>query len=404
MKWIVLTYLLLNPAFYLTGYSARDAQQVCFQLSSVILFALGMFFENKKVKFSKLNISIGVLLIVFALTWMRTQSGWLITRNLLYGVLVYITVIRTLKKEDMLFIFKGVSYLVGLSVIVLAFQVIGWDFRAAQIIGAGGATIAGVTQESIFFHRSAMGMYFAQHIPIVASFNIFLAPLLLIPMYYAQSMAAYLGAVIGFGFFLWFRKRILFWAFSVLVIVAVIAGLNSSAIKRESLTGMNIRLGMWSVIIQDIFQTPLGHGLDSFANPKTGVKYYNYQNVDIHETVRLQKDENGVINGVTEKDNEYLKRVCNEDGSLTYVDHPHNEYLWVAYEVGLQAWIILGFIFYFIWQRFRKSKRDTLTCVSMAVLICIAIECLLQFPLHLARVGYILPVILGVFYIATEEE
>ena len=405
MKWAVLSYLILNPFFYLIGYDTRDAQHLFYQLSSVILFALGMFFDNKPVKWIKLNISIGVLLIAFVLSWLHTQSGWYIASNLLFGILVYMTIVKTLTKEDIFFIFKGMCFLTVFCIIVLAFQCINWDFRSAQILGAKNSLIAGVKPESIFFQRSAMGMYFAHHIPILATINIFLAPILLIPMYWSQSMGAFLGAICGFSFLLWFRKRILFWIFLVFILGVGIFSLQSSSFKREAMTGINVRLSMWSVVTQDIFQQPLGHGLDSFANPVKGSKFYNYHNVDYHTMIKLVKDDNGVVDGATDKDNKLLRMVAEErGGSITYSDHPHNEYIWIGYEIGLVAWIILGFIFYFIWDRFKKSRRDMLTCSSMAILICLAVECFFQFPFHLARVGYILPLALGAFYIATEEE
>ena len=398
MKWAILTYIIFNPIFFLVNTNQRDAQQLFFQLSSVILFALGMFFHNREIKLSKLNISIGVLLIAFVLAWLRTKNGWFITRNFLYGTLVYVTVIRTLHKDDIKFIFKGLGYLVAICIGILAFQLVGWDVRNAHM--ASG--ILTVLPESLFFQRSAMGMFFAQNIPIIASLNVFLSPLLFIPMFWGQSAAAYLGGITGLLFFLWFKKRIFFWGFLVIILIASIFASFQPKVIQENATGIKIRLSMWKEIIPDMFYNPLGYGLDSFANPVNSWRYYNYSYKGEYRTVRAI-NVNNIVTGVNDKDKEYLSKFMKGEGSVTFSDHPHNEYLWLGYEIGLHALVILGFIYYFIWQRFRFSKKDTLTCVSMAVLLCLAVECLLQFPLHMTRIGHILPVILGIFYITTED-
>lgn len=405
MKWVILIYLILNPLFYLVGFDQRQAQQLFFQFSSMGVFILSLFFYNREIKRDKLNIVLGVMFILFVLAWIKNQSGWNVGRNFLFGLLVYLSVIRTLKKDDIEFVFKNVLYLIPICIIVLAFQLIGWDFRASGTIGAKNALIAGVQPESIFFHRSSMGMFFAHNIPILVTQNIYLSPLLFIPMYWSQSMAAYFGGAIGLGFFLWFRKRILFWGFLILIIIGIIFGVNSDKVKQENFVGYKQRIIMWSRIVQDTFLQPLGHGTDSFANPVFGAKYYNYTHKGIYEVLKLVKDENGNIEGATDKDKEKFKEYFNNitNVGLTFDDHPHNEYIWLGYEIGIQAWVVLGFIFYFLWEKFRFSKRDTLTCASMAILICFAVESILQFPLHLARVGYLLPVILGFFYITTEE-
>lgn len=414
MRWIILLYLILNPLFYFVNFDQRDAQQVFFQLSSVIVFALGMFFHQREIKFSKLNVAIGCLLIAFVFAWLKTIGGiategaprWYIAMNFIFGLMVYTTIIRTFKKEDILFVFKGLGYFTAFCIVVLALQLCNWDFR-----GAVAAHTNLIPPESIFFQRSAMGMYFAQMIPVIATLNIFLAPLIFLPMMLSTCTAAYLGGLIGLLFFLWFRKRLFFWISLGIIIPLII--IFSLTMNKEKLDGINVRLPIWGAAIQSIAQNPLGHGLDTFANPlekQPRFYHYGYDNNSKHLVLQAVKD-NDVVIGKTALDKDTFEKLIDDklkgqegkSGYIEFIDHPHNEYIWLGYEIGVQALIILGFIFYFIWERFRYSKRDILTCATMGILICLSVESLFQFPYHLSRIGNFLPVMLSFFYLTTED-
>jgi len=411
MHWVILVYLILNTLFFLVNFDQRDAQQIFFQLSSVIVFACGMFFHNKEIKFSKLNVAIGVLLLAFVASWLKTFNfaptlgapRWYIAMNFIFGVMVYFTIIRTLKKEDIPFILKGLTYLAVFCVGVLALQVIGWDFRGA--FAKNSPTV--IPLESVFFQRSAMGVFFANYSVLLLA----LTPVSLVflyPMYLGMSTAACLGAYCGMLFFMWFRKRIWFWVILGISIPVIL--LSIFKMDRETTQGIRVRLPIWATVTQDIFQKPLGHGLDSFANPdEGGWKYYHYGEGKKHLALKAVKKD-GLVSGKTQVDDELLKEVIRDKannvvggGYIEFIDHPHNEYIWLGYEVGIQAWAILAFIFYFIWERFKFSKRDVLTCAFMGVLICLAVEAMMQFQFHISRIGHILPVVLGFFYITTEE-
>jgi len=410
MRWIILSYLIFNPLFFWVNYNSRDVQQIFFQISSIVVFSLGMFFAQREIKFSKLNAAIGCLLIAFLFAWLRTLGGlstdiprYYIALNFICGFLVYLTVIKTFKIDDIKFIFKGLGYFTAFCIIILALQFFNYDFRDA-VIWRGITVIR--ARESIFFQSSAMGMYFAHNLSLLLT----LSPihlLLFIPMLVSQSSAAIFGSIGAIGFFLWFRCRILFWIFMGICSFGMIVVFSIPQIRQETLTGFKIRLPLWGAVIQDITRYPLGHGLDSFANPvrETEFRYFNYNEGDSkYDVVRMVK-ENNKARGSSDNDNMLLKKIIDNPSScsLTFSDHPHNEYLWLAYEIGVQALVILGFIFYFIWDRFKRSKREIFACASMGVLICLAIECLTQFPFHLARIGHILPIVLGIFYLTTED-
>jgi hypothetical protein len=315
--------------------------------------------------------------------------------------------IRTLDEDGVEFIFRGVMWLVGLCVIVLGLQLIGYDIRGGYAIGSGGLLYNAEPHHlsnSLFFHKTSMGMFFAQHIPVIATINPYLSIFLLVPMYWAESTAAYLGGVLGLLFFLWYRKRIMFWVFGGIVICGFIGMMFNNDLRNEAQVGIKARLPLWGRVMQDILAQPLGYGLDSFANAEYGFKYFHYMKDGRYDVVRLYKDQAGNVSGANEKDEKkLLAGTFKKDGHVNVIDHPHNEFLWIAYEVGVHIWVVLGFILYFIWDRFDKSRRTTMVCASMAILICLLVESMLQFPFHLARIGYMLPIALGIFHITTEE-
>jgi hypothetical protein len=48
--------------------------------------------------------------------------------------------------------------------------------------------------------------------------------------------------------------------------------------------------------------------------------------------------------------------------------------------------------------------KEPQTVGLMASLVCLAVIFMTQFPMHLSRVGHLLPVLVGLFYVSTKEE
>jgi len=386
LKWVFLTYIILNPLFFWVGVENRDAQQLFYQLSSVILFSIGMFFNQREVKQNPINICLGVMLIAFIGAWLRTTYGWEFALNYLLGLLVYFTFLRTIKKDDIPFLINGVAWLLILAVVWQVSQMLGFDPRGTIIRNTTGR----VGRNAFFFHASSMGIYFAQGVPLllgVTPFGLILLPI----MKFTECSSAYLGLGVSIMFFYWFRKRILFW---ILLPIILISGVYLTY-NREAFTGIKMRLPLWGFMTQEIMKHPMGHGLDSFNNPVIGQNKY-YVNAGNDELIVLRKK--------NEKEFDLVKGFTQKPEQLHEYDNPHNEYLWLGYEVGLHALIILGFLFYFIWDRFRKCRKRPLEVAFMASLIAFCLCSIGQFPIHLARVGYMLPIILGGFVIMTEED
>ena len=345
-----------------------------------------MFVANRAIKKNMLNLFLGVFLLTFLVAWLHSMNGWTNALNLLLGLMVYFTIIRTMNKEDTKLIFNTVACISVLAVIWLTFQLMGWDMADIVVKNTTGK----LSNSAFFRHNSSMGLYFAQSLPLTMGFSP-LGVLFLLPMKFAECTGAWLGAIGGTFFFLWFRKRIFFW---ILIIPIIVGGLFYT-INKETYQGFNVRFPLWKKVIPEIWKAPLGHGLDSFANPVKNGQWKYYQDLRNYEIIKIIKVDNNrwqPEKKLTPKDFE----------SILSLDHPHNEFIWLAYDVGVQGLIVLGFILYFIWQRFWWSRKDAQTVALMACMISVALCCLTQFGFHLSRIGHMFPVVLGLFYLNTE--
>ena len=198
-------------------------------------------------------------------------------------------------------------------------------------------------------------------------------------------------------FFLWFRKRIFFWLVLITLIGTSIFGYNKIIKTAENMNGLKMRVNLWSIVIHDIAERPFGRGLDSFAKPVIEGQYRYYWKNNTKEIVKIliKKDKTLDIKGS-------LKYT--EINNISFADHPHNEYLYLLFTVGVFSMIPLIFILYFIWRRFKFSRHDNFSVGFTSYFICIGIMCMTQFYFHLARVVHMFPIALAMFYIATEDD
>ena len=126
MIWLILVYLIVNPLFFIHGQDLRTAQELCYQMSSVIVILAGLFFDNKPVKKSELNLWIGIAGIWSLFTMLFHNMGWSIMFNIILGIGVYFTVVRCISKEDIPKALKAVTWLSTFALIYLMFQYFGF--------------------------------------------------------------------------------------------------------------------------------------------------------------------------------------------------------------------------------------------------------------------------------------
>jgi len=439
MRYLFLAYLIINPLFYLFDIELRQAQEMCFQISSILLISAGMFFFNKEIKKDKLNIVLGVLFCWFVLIYCKYNTGWSILLNLFLGLGVYFTAIRTLKKEDFGLLVKGLAGVFILSAITQAAQRLGFDIRGQVVTNGKGWILKGAISDASFFGlKASVGVYNAIVMTLILPFTYVICQefkpkkwlfnawscllvliylgLFFITLAISYCTGAFLSGIVAVFLILWFRKRLLFW----LSLIPLILGMLFFVVKMDMPLGMmTSRFPMWGMVVQDIHKSPIfGYGLDSFRQPEAKMQTYKqiiryYKNAFNDRTYRVVKD-------IRVKDYEIIdwQRVGEipvEDKAgfeaqikananpMDFWDHPHNEFLWLAYETGFTGLAILCGILYLIWKRFKRSKRGIMETATFAALVSVSISSLTQFPLHLARNAHLIPIILALFYLATEE-
>jgi len=395
MVWLILIYLVINPFFLIINMDLRQAQELCFQISSMILILSGVFFNQKKLPVSKLNSAYCMLALWVCAVLLLKKMGFPIFLNLFLGIGAYFTVIRAITIEDIPKIFRGLVYITLFALVYLGLQYAGYDLRDQRVLNVPNA----VPDCAFFGIKAAYGMYIAETIPVIACFNWILAPLMLFPLALSYSTGAMLAGHSALMFFLWFRKRVLFWIF----LVPTVLGTLFFIVKVDSPMGMyGTRIPMWGIVIQDIFRRPLGHGLDSFRNDSEigAVRYFKYS-FD-NTTVRAVKKEDGWM--LTKQVSQEFIDVASKGSALDWWDHPHNEFIWLGYETGFPGLIGLGYILWLMWQRFRKSTKNAYAVTSAGMILALLISSMTQFPFHLARIGHLVPIILGIFYITTGDE
>lgn len=378
------------------GVELRPAQEFFFQISSLVLIVSGSFFVNKRICADKINFALASLPLWFILVFLKYMSGWSITLNIFIGFMVYLTAIRTLTNSDIRFLLKGIGYLASVSVAYLALQKWGFDLRGLTLRNQGNVAPA----VSIFGLEAVMGIFYAVAIPVILSFS-WVSLLLFIPLVFSWSSAAYISAGAAVMIYYWFKKRVVFW-YSLIPIVCAIFYF---VVFIDAPMGMfNTRIPMWGMVIQDTHNHPvIGSGLDSFRDPINKDSYVYFKNSFNDVTVRAVKRGDGGYDILEKPSARALELIEEKKNPVDFWDNAHNVYIHYSYEAGFPFLVIVGFILYFIYRRFILSKRSKETVALFASIIVFFMTAMTQFPFNLARIGYLFPILLGLFYVSSDD-
>ena len=261
--------------------------------------------------------------------------------------------------------------------------------------------------------KAVVGMWSALAMIVTVSINPLLSLGFLITMYTSQSTGAILGLSLGVGTYLYYTNRKVFRV--VVPIIIVVGGLYVAFI--DSPMGMfGTRPPMWKQAVKDTVygvklndpkvQSPYlcnfltGYGGGSF---KAGnIKYFKVAVTD--ETIR------GILlNGrMTSPDGtNFVQKngqIYYKGQRCDYWDNPHNDYIRLIFEFGFIGMIIFGCFLYFMWKRFYHSRKSKELIVITSLLIAFGGFATTQFPTSLARIGYLVPILIGLFVVHTQED
>jgi len=431
MKWIILAFCVINPLVYSFRMQLRQIQEFSFQVTGLVVILAGLMYyiPGKISKLERnLNIALFALFAWSTCVFLMYREGFPILLNTFIGLGVYLTVIRCLDKKDIAFIIKGVTCVAAYAMVYLGLQFLGYDMRNQSLMGVGG-----MPHVAFFGLEACYGIYLAMVFPLLLSIsfindmdidfneqgiklknrlkvygkNIFkfiivsvYLLLLLVACWQSNSTGVFVGLFVALLTYLWFKKRIFFWAISTPALAITLC----FVLLYDAPMGMQgTRIDMWKKVVQDAHLKPLGHGLDSFrgSNRENSIRYF--KQTFNNETKRIVRvGDNWIIEGNISK--EFAEKVNQKKRPLDFWDNVHSLYFQLLSEMGFPSLVIAGFILFFFVKLFRTCRKTPLAvgafCSLLAVLICSTT----QFPFHLARNAHLIPIILGIFIISARED
>lgn len=301
-----------------------------------------------------------------------------------------------------------------------------WDFR--DTVG-------------LFGIKAAQGIFYALLIPILARRSVLCSLFLFIPIWLSNSSAGIVAACAGLIFYTYYSKQsfiltfhypIVQWyrlasfpSFGIRVLlikirwfIVLLAALTSLSIgyiafkDYKASPGMLFsRFGVWHLALRQVLPNPLGFGPDSVRN-FVGKKDFMFGGDDQFRTTV------GVWTGEVNDEGKRklqifyyhpnLYKMRNEfkevvSQSLHWWDNLHNEFLTATFQWGYFGVLLMILFLRELWLRFKNSdKTEEMLVISSCILVFL-VSSLTQFPFHLARLGFLFPVLLGVFWIRTNK-
>lgn len=395
--------------FFIPGKHLRVSQELFYQLAiTAMLIGTLSFTKIAQFKLRKINLWLGIFGIytvcLFALD--GTGMGNSVMLNTFSG-LGLIFIVTRLRKEDTEFILKTVIWVCAANILYLTINRCGYDF-IYTMRGPAASLVGAVDDYAMFGLKAVMGMWMGLGMVAVSIINPILSICFLLPIYLSKSSGVILGICTAVPFFWYHTRRRIFWIVTPLILVGSLA----YVVLVDSPMGMmNTRPPMWKMVIHDVIysfgsgprflRNPiLGFGLDSFRHGK--VKYCMVSSTQ--ETVRVFVQPEGarLEDGTPVNNNGGLSTA---DGRhMDWWDNPHNEIVQLIYEFGFLGLFIVSMIIYQMVQAFRNSYKDPELVTVSAMLVFLFFASMSQFPFHLARIGFLLPVLVGLFINSLEDE
>lgn len=242
--------------------------------------------------------------------------------------------------------------------------------------------------------KAISGMFLCFCIPFVPSILVKLA--LLAPIYFTESSAAVFAGIVCilYEVFKRYGKKVL-----MIALVPLVIG-GAFYIARDTKTGMfEDRAELWKTTMRDAIKRPVvGYGLDSFRNVSKEKPWMYFKNVTTAKSEGLKYDLNTKSFIVRP---EFAK---NKD-ILDPWDNAHNEFVQLFFEFGAIGVIIVLAFIRDIYKRFKWSDLSERKYIEpmMLVLTLYLIVSVGQFPFHMARTAYLIPIFLGFYYKLTEN-
>lgn len=391
-------FILIAPIYYAVGDpSLRHGQELFYRFWAMALISLWL--RNVWLTaFMVLNVSL------FFLSGAVVGAEYV--TNIFIGLFLFWIARGYVKKHHFEFDLRIVLWVGVATVTWMALQRCGVDPLFLGADGAGNSAPGWHFKDmtGLFGLKAAQGVFLALLIPITATLHVWLAPIFLFPIWVCQSSVAVLAGGCGYLFYTWHQARKVFWIALICLIPITGFYIGAKDFKADPEMFMS-RFNVWHSAVRASLARPIGYGPDSYRNltkqkqflffgderRRHGIGYHigndNYDFKYYHaDAYKMRHDYEGL-----------------KPKSPNRWDNPHNEYIMLFFEYGIiGVFLFFGLLLDMI-GRFKDVGKTRELILITSCLIVYAVSSLTQFPLHLARLGYIFPILLGAYYGVTER-
>ena len=407
--------MIFCPLFFWVGSDLRVSQEAFYQTAGTALICSMMFFNIKSIRKNKLNIWLGIFAVYTIVLFLLggANLGATIMMNVFVGTMLYFFILGV-KKEDTHILLKTIIMVGVINIIYIALQMLNFDF-IFNIRGPGDTILWNTIDPIGFFGLKApMGMFMALSAIATLLVNPILSIAFLAPLWMSRCTGAFMGVIAGVLFYFFWIRRKIFW---IMLPILLITGSLYVIFVDSPMGMMGNRLPLWKMALKDTvfgynlrepkLQSPYlrnpftGFGLDAFRNGP--IMYFKI--CDTETTIR----------GIRIGDKVYdpqgrpftidgQSHVTTPDGKKTDIwAETHNSFVQLFYEMGLIGVVIFGFILFYIKERFKNAFKSKELVTVTSLIICLLFCMLTQFPERLSRIGFLIPILLGLFTVNTDE-
>jgi len=340
----------------LMGMKSREAQQFIYMLGGIVLFSLLV---------KNIWITLFMTWTVFLFSLYKFTSGHPYVMNVFLGCILYYLTKVSVRQEHIRWYVKFFMLFIAINILYAIVQVLGYDWIYwLSDSNAPGGIVQNMDHPSGFMANDGIfGMLMAFGLPLLTIFNLWLAPILLIPICISTGSINFMAAGIAYIFILYFRINRALWV-GIMIVLALASIPYFLFVDSPDWT----RLDVWKLALQDTQLHPItGWGLDSFRRDNLPHKQYSYTMNTAYNKEKRQID-------------------------MAKWDNPHNLYISLLFEWGLVGVLIMIGYLCHLGTLFKKAIKYKETVALAGFVLVFLIVSIANFPIFLSRMAvFIIP-------------
>ena len=353
-------------------------------------------------------IALFMALNVFLFIYHGEHVGLSQTLNIFIGICIFMVSKAFFKKNYFSIIKTPILIVTLINLVMMIFQAFYADPMFSSQAADGSSNFAPTQMVGFLGIKMAMGSYMT-----IASIILMSNPIasfaLIVPIFMSQSSSVFMAFGAWVCFWVYFKKRRLF---IPILIAGVIASLAYARFDYATdKKTFKSRIPVWHATIHKSLIYPLGYGPDSYrkthkhknfmfsgdGNYNHAIRTYTSPTTSEFQFYSPTND----IKKIEELTLEASKTGKLFNNEMTEWDNPHNGVLNIFFQCGVAGLVILIGLIREMALRFKSVMKDDELIMITGCIISLAICSLTNFPIELARVGYLFPVFMGAFYAKT---